>query len=71
MLILLFSLVFIGVGSTSLAYGQQFGEVLNDYCISKCAEANILNKIDAPVGCTCKPEPGRTTLPTAVFLVSP
>jgi hypothetical protein len=71
MLILLFSLVFIGVGSTSLTYSQQFGKVLDDYCISKCAEANILNKGETPVGCTCKPEPGRTTLPTAVFLVRP
>jgi hypothetical protein len=71
MLIMLFSLVFIGVGSTSLAYGKKFGSVLEDYCIQKCAEANILQKLEPPTGCTCKPEPGRTTLPTAVFLVSP
>ena len=71
MLILLFSLVFIGVGSTSLAYSQQFGSVLANYCNDKCAEAKHLNKIEAPVGCTCNPEPGKTTLPTVVFLVSP
>ena len=68
MLIMLFSLIFIGVGSTSLAYAQSFGSVLKDYCIQKCAESALL-KDDDPVGCDCKPEPGRTTLPTQVFLV--
>ena len=68
MIIMLFSIVFIGVGSTSLAYGQSFAEVLGDYCIQKCAETGLLGTED-PVGCDCKPEPGHTTLPTVVFIV--
>ena len=68
MIIMLFSLVFIGVGSTSLSYGQSFAEVLGDYCIQKCAETSLLEQPD-PVGCDCKPEPGHTTLPTVVFIV--
>jgi hypothetical protein len=70
MLILLFSVVFIGVGASSLAYAQSFAAELEDYCIQKCAESNLL-QIEPPVGCECKPEPGHTQLPTAVFFVSP
>ena len=69
MIIILFSVIFIGVGTTSLAYGQSFAEVLGDYCIQKCAETRLLEQ-DDPVGCDCRPEPGNTTLPTVVFVVS-
>jgi len=68
MLIMLFSVVFIGVGSTSLAYGQSFQGELQVYCIQKCAESSISKKLTDPVGCDCKPEPGKTTIPTVVFI---
>jgi hypothetical protein len=104
LLLCVIAMVFISVGSTSLAYGQKFESVLQDYCIQKCAEFKLLEEhlewqqkyfpmdnfphtVEPPVGCTCPkvsppgwggaadhtavPEPARTTLPTAVFLVSP
>jgi len=68
MLIMLFSVIFIGVGSTSLAYGQSFEGELQVYCIQKCAESSISKQLTDPVGCDCKPEPGKTTIPTVVFI---
>lgn len=70
MLIMLFALVFIGVGATSLAYGQSFANELDVYCIQKCAEYTLSKQPEDPVGCTCRPEPGKTSLPTVVFMVS-
>lgn len=82
LILFLFSVIFIGVGATSVAYGNSFSNELETYCISKCAEWNIISKttqmqvnagnpkemVPHPVGCDCIPEPGRTTLPTAVFI---
>ena len=71
MLILLFAIIFIGVGATTLSYAQSFASELGDYCISKCAlTTQPGNEAQDPIGCQCKPGPGSTTLPTVVFMVS-
>jgi len=43
-LLCVIAMVFIGVGSTSLAYGQKFESVLQDYCIQKCAEFKLIEE---------------------------
>lgn len=69
MLILLFAIIFIGVGATTLSYAQSFASELGDYCISKCAlTTQPGNEAQDPIGCQCKPGPGSTTLPTVVFM---
>jgi hypothetical protein len=57
-------------GASSLAYGKAFQEELETYCIQQCATTVLLNIAD-PVGCSCKTGPGKTLLPTAVFLSPP
>jgi hypothetical protein len=62
-------------GISSLVYASLFQETLERYCIQKCAENALLNQNKPatlihpePVGCMCDVEPGRTTLPTVVFI---
>jgi hypothetical protein len=66
-LIFIFSLIFIGVGATSLNYVKDFQDALSDYCIKQCVVSKYDVNETGPVGCMCEGDESHTTLPTVVF----
>mmetsp|Transcript_40221 Transcript_40221/g.126596 ORF Transcript_40221/g.126596 Transcript_40221/m.126596 type:complete len:237 (+) Transcript_40221:91-801(+) len=60
--IVIFSVIFMGVGSATLQYGKAFASKVEQYCSNECAQSS-----EQVVGCNCESS-SKSTIPMNFFL---